>query len=54
MSLKESIMAKQRNFVAKHMNAVCKNAVHKDKRYEDKLGKTKHKVNFKTGRNDQF
>lgn len=47
-------MAKQRNFVAKHMNSVCKNAVHKDRKHEMKLGKTKHKVNFKNGRNDHF
>lgn len=54
MSLKELEMAKQRNYVAKYMNTICKNAVHKDKRHEQKLGKSKHKVNFKNGRNDHF
>lgn len=35
-----------RNFVAKHMNSICKNAVHKDKRRLAREGKTKHKQNF--------
>lgn len=35
-----------RNFVAKHMKSICKNAVHKDKRRLAREGKTKHKQNF--------
>lgn len=54
MSLKDTTMAKQRNYVAKYMNSICKNTIHKDKRHEQKLGKNKHKVNFKNGRNDHF
>lgn len=54
MNLRVYLMAKERNYVAKYMNSVCKNAVHKDKRHEQKLGKSKHKVNFKNGHYDHF
>lgn len=35
------------NPVKKNMDKLHKPVIHKDKKYLDKLGKTKHKLNFK-------
>lgn len=42
------------NFVAKHMNDVCKPAVMIDRKKDSKKGKQKHKVNYKKDLNRSF
>lgn len=42
------------NFVAKNMHKFCRSAVMTDKKKEHKIGKEKHKQNFKKDHNGPF
>lgn len=42
------------NFVAKHMKTFCKSTVEEDKKKSSKMGKRKHKIDYKNDRSGRF